>query len=84
MEMQDFRFFRNFLAWHPSQATERQLPTAMAPYESSRRFLSFSKVEEGHLVYTTGFKHENPLLTKNTLYKLVTRSGYDNPFFLDA
>ena len=53
MEMQDFRFIRNFLAWHPSQATERQLPTAIAPYESSRRFLSFSKVEEGHLVYKT-------------------------------
>ena len=31
-----------------------------------------------------GFKHKYPLLTKRALYKLVTRSGYDNPLFWDA
>ena len=33
----------------------------MAPTESPRRFLSFYNVEEGHLVWTNGFKHKGML-----------------------
>ena len=38
----------------------------MAPLESSRRLLSFYKVEDGHLLWTNGCNHKSVLFQQNT------------------
>jgi len=38
----------------------------MAPLESSRRLLSFYKVEDGHLLWTSGCNHKRVFFQQHT------------------
>jgi len=50
--------------WMDKSTYEFAAISVLAPLESSRRFLPFYEVEEGHLLWANGLKH------KSTLFQL--------------